>query len=169
MELDTIFVRHAKDCKQGSKEYVTDTTLTSDYRDRLLMAGTTIIPNTGNQWEVSSEFQLMLQSVSEPKCVSDREIDNGVDFIRSTTQTDSTLSVSVTIHDNCCYHFLCDVSVVEGGIINLTYIGYGWSICGCMCVFHMDYNFSKSEYDPEVKLTGFMINGKKETFKPFKQ
>lgn len=133
------------------------------------MVGTTIIPNTENQWEVGNEYGLMLESVTQPKCVSDREIDNGVDYIRTITQTDSTLTISVTLYDNCCYNFLCDVALAQGGIIDLTYIGYGWSICGCLCVFHMDYTFSKSGSVPEIPLAGFTINGEKSTFRPFKQ
>ncbi len=164
-QIDTVFVRHPINWESGNKEYSTDTVLTEHLRDKLLMAGTAIIPNTENQWDVAEDYNLMIESVSTPVCVSDREIDNGIDYIESIEQTDSTFTISTMIHANCCYNFLCDVSEQEGGVLNLTYIGYGWSICGCLCVFKMDYTFSKSNQISEKELTGIIINGDPKTLK----
>ncbi len=164
-QIDTVFVRHPINWESGNIAYSTDTILTERLRDKLLIAGTAIIPNTKNQWAVAGNYNLMLESVSKPVCVSDREIDNRIDYIQSIAQTDSTFTISTIIHANCCYNFLCDVTEQEDGVLNLTYIGYGWSICGCLCVFQMDYTFSKSNEKSEKELTGIVINGDPKTLK----
>lgn len=164
-QIDTVFVRYPMNWESGNKAYSTDTILTEHLRDKLVMAGTAIIPNTKNQWAIAVDYNLMLESVSTPVCVSDREIDNGIDYIKSIEQTDSTFTISTMIHANCCYNFLCDVTEQEGGVLNLTYIGYGWSICGCLCVFKMDYTFSKSSETSQKKISGIVINGDLKTLK----
>lgn len=164
-QMDTIFVRYPKNWKSGTREYSTDTVFTDHLRDKLLIAGTAIIPNTQNQWEVAEEYNLMLEMVSTPICVSDREIDNRIDYVKSIDQNDSTLTITTMIHSNCCYNFLCDVSIQEDGVLNLTYIGYGWSICGCTCIFKMDYIFRKTNKNSDNELTGIVINSDQRTLR----
>lgn len=164
-QIDTVYVRYPINWESGNKTYSTDTILTEHLRDKLLIVGTAIIPNTENQWDVAADYNLMLESISKPVCVGDREIENSTDFIQSIAQTDSTFTISTMIHANCCYNFLCDVSEQEGSVLNLTYIGYGWSICGCLCEFKMDYTFRKSNQISEKELTGIFINGDPKTLK----
>lgn len=165
---DTIFVRHPKGWVSGSTDYTTDTTLLENFSDRLIMAGTTIIPNSHNQLNVWGTYQLKLEKVSGSDCTSQGEKAYADDFINFITETDSTLFVSTTIHDNCCYNFLCDVSVEEGGILNLIYTGYGTTYCGCNCCFGMDYYFKKEDLPTEVELKAFMINGDRKNLKVLK-
>lgn len=162
---DTVFVRHPKNWQSGEQTYSTDTIITDHLRDKLLIAGTSIIPNTNNQWKVASETNLMLDGVSQPDCISDRAMYSDVDRIRFIQETDSSFTIATTIHENCCYNFLCDVTVNENGILNLTYIGFGWSICGCMCSFNLDYRFVKDPEFDRSKIKGIMINNNPKSLK----
>lgn len=79
---DTIFVRHPKEWISGSTDYTTDTTLLENFSDRLVMAGTTIIPNSHNQLNVWGTYQLKLEKVSGSDCKSQGEEAYTADFIK---------------------------------------------------------------------------------------
>ncbi len=165
---DTIFVRHPKGWISGSTDYTTDTTLLDNFNDRLVMAGTTLIPSTHGQLNVWGTYQLKLEKVTASNCKSHGEEAYTDDFINFITETDSTLVISTTIHDNCCNQFLCDVSVEGDGIRNLIYTGYGNTYCGCNCCFGLDYSFKKEDIPVEVELKSVIINGDRKTLKPVK-
>lgn len=167
---DTIFVRHPKNWQSRSMDYTVDTVYLESYNHKLMMAGTAIIPYTHDQLNVYGTYQLMLKDVAASDCQSHgEEVYNSSDRINFITETDSTFIVDITIYDNCCYNFLCDASVVEGGILNLKYTGYGTMYCGCNCCFGLTYTFEKEDLPREEELKAMTINGESDTYKPLQQ
>ncbi len=165
---DSVFIKHSKDWTADTLTYVTDTVLFNSGMTRNLLIGTAIMPWTRNQMDALG-FGLYFNSVSKSDCKNSGSMAYmSVDRINSIDITDSSLIVDINIYDNCCYDFLCDISVDSLGVLNLIYYGYGTN-CACNCCFGLIYNFEIVK-DPDYgKITAVMINNDKRTLKRIKK
>ena len=161
---DSVFISY--DPIPGDDDYikVTDTVLTMDGRENVLV-GTCILPWTHGQLSGYS-YGIRFSKVSKSNCKSSGpEVYRAKDKINSIYVTDSSITIDLTIYDNCCYEFLCDYEVDSAGIINIIYHGYGL-YCACDCCFGLIYELSREKpFDdyPYDELNGVIINGDQET------
>ena len=161
---DTVFVRYNTADYNEPVSYKTDTVLFNErgfIRDRDILIGTTVLPETGNQ-QGAMNYGLYLQKVTFEPC----QLDNGYsdeEEIMSVTETEYKLYISIKIVDNCCYSFLCDVEVIDDKTINLITLGYG-AYCACNCCFGLTFDFDilfdiSEEKENYSKLESIIING----------
>lgn len=93
---------------------------------------------------------------------SGKEVYSSPDKINSVFITDSNVIIDFNLCDNCCYDFLCDISVDSNNYLNLLYTGYG-SYCGCNCCFGLEYELIVFNLKNFKKIKGVTLNGKIET------
>lgn len=169
---DTVFIRYT-DRLADAPSYKVDTLLSSSIlRGSNILVGTTALPNTENQMAARS-YGLHFIGVEASQCEDTpesrykwgaAEIPHEIDKVE---MTDSTMSVDISLYSNCCYDFLCDIAVLEDGVLNLIYHAYGQSHCACNCCFGLSYqmSFPYEEAREGKKLTGVVINGDMRTLK----
>jgi hypothetical protein len=163
---DTVFIRQDHNF-DDTLIYSTDTIVFESGMRKPILIGTTILPSTHHQMAASG-YGLYLNKVTKSDCQGDAYEKQNPDEINSIINSDSTLTVDINITDNCCYEFLCDISVDSTGTLHLIYYGYG-TYCSCNCYFGLTYHLEKEkspEY-PEVKAV--MINDNRKTIKPTKE
>lgn len=155
---DTVFIRYVEKEVNSKPVYTTDTVMVYQRPPRIVLVGTTVLPATKNYSNLMG-YDLQLFKVEKSDCKSSGiEAYQNSDTINYIKQTDSTLTVDLTIYDNCCYDFLCDASVDSSGTLDLIYYGYG-TLCSCRCCFGLTYHFQVLNYRDKEKLTGILING----------
>lgn len=162
---DTVFIRYNKDGTGNKLKYTTDTIIYESSLTRNMLIGTTILPLTYNQI-TAQEYGLYLTKVSKSNCKKDVTIYGGklLDHINSITKTDSSLIIDFNIYDNCCYDFLCDISIDSTGNLNLIYNGYG-PYCSCDCCFGLIYAFKREKGNEIREIKSVLLNGNKKTLK----
>lgn len=165
---DTVFVK-IPEHHIDSTSYNTDTVL---YRygnlNKTMLFGTTILPSTQNQRSARG-YGLWFDDLSKSDCQSSgEEVYFSKDKINSVINTDSSLIVDINIYDNCCYDFLCDISVDTTGTVNLIYNGYGMSHCACDCCFGLVFHISKASYEEFKPITGIRLSGNKNAYQKLK-
>lgn len=159
---DSVFIRHSEDWAADTLNYVTDTVVFPSGMMRHILTGTTVLPSTHNQMRARG-YGLYLDAVSKSDCQGDgEEAYHSEDKINVIQNTDSSLSVDITIYDNCCYDFLCDITVDEEGTLNLIYQGYG-SYCACECCYGLVFHISKLEHEDYSDVKAVMLSGLKST------
>lgn len=148
--------------------FATDTVYHLSDTTQHILKGTTVLPGTHNQ-QMAKEFGLSFNKVTKLACEADvDEINGSIQYkINSIFSTDSTLTVDITIYDNCCYDFLCDISIVDNTILNLIFSGYGM-YCDSNCKSILTYKMINKKYSDFKKLTSVMINGNRKTIKNLK-
>ena len=115
----------------------------------------------------AKSYGLDFVKVQKVDCSSHgEEVYRAKDKINSYELTDSTLLVDFTLYSNCCYDFLCDITVDENGILNLLYQGYG-SYCACNCCFGLIYELDIIKNEDYSEINGIMLNGKIESLLKF--
>ena len=140
---DTVFFKYNTSKIYDSLSYSIDTVVFASSMFRNVIIGTSALPWTSSQQEFKG-LGIYLDKVSKIDCDrSGRESKNSIPVINSFEKTDSSLVVDLIIYENCCYDFLCDVSLKEGHQIVLEYKGYG-ALCGCRCCFGLSYHFTIS-------------------------
>ena len=158
---DTTFIK----TQDSYKDTLRIDTLTSfSPFGRNILVGTAHLPSTHNQMSAKS-YNINLRKIEKSDCISSgiegKRINNKINYIES---TDTSMIVDINISDNCCYDFICDISVNEEGILNLMYYGYG-NYCACNCCYGLKYIFSKTDFADREKLSGVIINNNSTTFK----
>lgn len=166
---DTIFIRHDSDWTSENLRYITDTIIFESGMRRNILTGTTILSSTHNQYSAYWEYGVYFKGVTKSDCQKSAEEFEGLGMgietkINSIIITDSTITIDINVFDNCCYDFLCDVSIVDGSIINLIYTGYG-THCDCDCCYGLTYKFEKLKDPAYKKMKSVMLNGNKQTIK----
>lgn len=165
---DTVFIKYNKDWSDDKINYVTDTVIFETGMRRHILTGTAILPSTSNQTG-AKEYGLDFVKIKKSDCQKDVTEFGGElqSHINSILTTDSTLTIDINIYDNCCYDFLCDISVDTLGTLNLITYGYG-TYCSCDCCFGLTYHLTvmKDKDIPEIK--SVMINNNRKTLKPIK-
>ena len=159
---DTVFIRqdhHFDD----TLIYATDTVFFGSGMTKHILMGTTILPSTHNQM-IARGYGIYLADVTKSECQADAFEKSTPDNINSIISTDSTLTVDINITDNCCYEFLCDMSIDSTGTLNLIYYGYG-TYCACDCCFGLTFHFIKEKYYKDADLHAVMINNNRKTIK----
>jgi len=167
---DTVFMRYNKDETGDSLKYGIDTIIFETAMRRHILTGSTILTSTHNQYAAKWDYGLYFNDVTKSNCDEDATLYGGsrLDHINSITSTDTTLTVDINIDENCCYDFLCDISVVDSSIINLIYYGYG-THCDCDCGFGLTFHITKEKKAMYKKMKSVMINGNRKTLKPIKR
>lgn len=161
---DTVFIRHSDDRVSGGLTYVTDTVLFPSAVARHILTGTCILPWTHNQQNAKG-YGLYFEKVSKSECRGDRYTKEAEkDKINQIIRTDTGLIVDISIYDNCCYDFLCDVSVDTAGVLNLIYHGYG-SYCACNCCFGLTFQFSIIQHPDYGKIKAVMLRDDRSSLK----
>ena len=160
---DTVFIKYNKDWTSDKINYISDTVIFETGMRRHILKGTAILPFTSNQQEAKG-YGMYFDKVNLSDCRR-----NGLEYesiihkyINYVIQTDSSLIVDINFYDNCCYSFLCDISVVDESILNLIYTGYG-TFCDCDCCFGLNYQFSLIKNASFSKIKYIMINGNRKT------
>ena len=165
---DTVFIKYNKDQTGNTLKYGTDTVIFLSDMRRHILTGTAILNATHNSMG-AMEYGIDFKKVTKSDCQQDVTIYGGKiqDKINSIITTDSTLVIDINIYDNCCYDFLCDISVDSSSTLNLVYYGYG-TYCSCDCCFGLTYHLTitKGENIPEIKAVS--INGNRNTIKQIK-
>ncbi|HTB07202.1 MAG TPA: hypothetical protein VK806_09640 [Bacteroidia bacterium] len=171
---DTVFIKHDSNWIDEKLNYVTDTVVFPSGMERNILIGTTVVPGTHNQYKARWESGIYFYKVTKSECQANASEEPGMgqDHINSIMHTDSTLIIDINIYDNCCYSFLCDISVDSTGTLNLIYNGYG-AHCDCDCCFGLTYycNIEKSPEPKEIKyslIKAVIINGNKKSKKVIK-
>lgn len=165
---DTVFIRQDKNY-DDTLIYVTDTIVFESGMTKQILIGTTILPGTYNQMAaMSSGFYL--QKITKSNCQLDvTEFGGGLqDKINSIINTDSTMAIDINIYANCCYEFLCDISIDSNGVLNLIYQGYG-AYCSCDCCFGLTYNLTKENSPDYSEIKAVMINDNRKTIQIIKK
>jgi len=164
---DTVFLKYNKDWTSDSINYTTDTIVFDSGMKRHILSGTTILPWTHNQ-QCAKGYGLYFKQVSKSDCLqNEKAYGNVFDRVNSIHYTDSTLTIDCNIYDNCCYDFLCDISVSEQGILNLIYHGYG-TYCACDCCFGLIYHFKLQDSDEYKEIKAVIINNDPRTKREIK-
>lgn len=165
---DTVFIKHTNDWSSDTLKYTTDTVIFESGMMRHILTGTTILPSTYNQ-EVTKGYGLFFNKNTKSNCQTELGLEEKIspDKITSIQTTDTTLIVEININTNCCYSFLCDVSVENDSILNLIYIGYG-TYCFCDCCYGLTYSFSKEKWFDKKKIHSIMIKNEPKTIKHIK-
>jgi hypothetical protein len=132
-----------------------------------ILIGTTILPSTHNQMRARG-YGLYLYKVTKSNCQGDAYENWNSDKINAVINTDSTLIIDINITDNCCYEFLCDISVDSTGILNLIYYGYG-TYCSCECCFGLTFHLEKEKSPDYSGIKAVMINENRKTIKRIKK
>lgn len=164
---DTVFMRYDHNY-DDTLIYKTDTLISKSGMTRQILIGTAILPSTHSQmW--ARGYQLYDSKVTKSDCKKDFKEwgphDSKINYI---INTDSTLTVDINITDNCCYEFLCDISVDSTATLNLIYYGYG-TYCACDCCFGLTYHFNKVKLPDYSEIKAVMINGNRKTIKSIKK
>lgn len=148
--------------------YATDTIIFESGMRKQILIGTTILPGTHNQMGAIGSG-LYLQKVTKSDYQQDvTEFGGGMnDKVNSIFMTDTTLTVDITIYDNCCYEFLCDIAVDSVGTLNLIYYGYG-SYCACTCCFGLIFHFTREKSPDYTDINAVLINDNRKTIKQIK-
>lgn len=135
---DTVFIVHDSGLGDEKLKYVTDTVIFPGSLHRHILIGTTILPETYNQ-QIAKNYGLWFEKVTSSDC-QHQEIDYEPSgwCINSLTNNDTMLIFDVNIIGNCCYSFLCDISVTDSSVLHLNYTGYG-NHCDCDCCFGLTY------------------------------
>jgi hypothetical protein len=165
---DTVFIRYNKDWSADTIHYVIDTVIFMSGMQRHVLTGTTVLPWTGNQ-QGAKEYGLFFTKVTKSDCIHESEF--GEEFenkINSIVVTDSNMIIDFNINDNCCYDFLCDISVDASGILHLLYSGYG-TYCFCDCCFGLTYHLNVIKSEDEPKITAVMIGDDHKTIRKVKE
>jgi hypothetical protein len=163
---DTVFIRQDHNF-DDTLIYATDTIVFESGMRKQILIGTTILPGTHNQMG-AREYGLYLQKVTKSNCKGDANEKWNPDKINSVMNTDSTLIVDINITDNCCYEFLCDISVDSTATLNLIYHGYG-TYCYCECCFGLTFHFEKEKSPHYSDIKAVMINDNRKTIKQVKK
>jgi len=163
---DTVFIRldHNFD---DTLIYATDTIVFESGMRKQILIGTTILPGTHNQMDANGSG-LYFQKVTKSDCHGDSYEKRSPDKINTIINTDSTLTVDINITDNCCYEFLCDISVDSSRTLNLIYYGYG-TYCSCNCCFGLTFHLTKEKSPEYSDIKAVMINSNRKTIKPTKK
>ena len=163
---DTIFIRQDHNF-DDTLIYATDTIVFKSGTRKQILIGTTILPSTHNQM-IAKGFGLYINNVSKSDCQGNSYENRNPDKITSIINTDSTLTVDINITDNCCYEFLCDISIDSTGTLNLIYYGYG-TYCSCDCCFGLTFHFEKENSPDYPDIKAIMINNNRKTTKKIKK
>lgn len=158
---DTVFIRQDKNY-DDTLIYKTDIVIFQSGMTKHILIGTTVLPWTDNQ-QMAKGYRLYFHEVKKSDCLQSEEIVyRSPDKINSIIDTDSTLTVDISITDNCCYDFFCDISVDSSATLNLIFYGYG-TYCFCYCCFGLTYYFSKLKSPDYPDLKAVMINSNHNT------
>ena len=163
---DTVFIRQDHNF-DDALIYSTDTIIFESGMTKQILIGTTVLPGTHNQI-AARENGLYLKKVTKSNCQRDAYEEMNPDKINAVISTDSTLTVDINITDNCCYEFLCDISVDSTATLNLIYYGYG-TYCSCECCFGLTFHFEKEKSPDYSDIKAVIINGNRNTFKQIKK
>lgn len=161
-QYDTVFITRPIDNPSDTLEYQTDTALVDYGRSSHVLIGTSILPNTQNQLS-ALEYGLLFTHIQKSECQdSGEDVYENSDVIKSIVQTDTSLVIDVNVYDNCCYDFLCDISVDKSGTLHLIYHGYG-TLCACDCCFGLTYYISKDKSLEHYNVKSVMIHNDRKT------
>jgi len=163
---DTVFIRQDHNF-DDTLIYAIDTIVFESGMRKQILIGTTILPGTHNQMG-AREYGLYLNKVTKSDCQGDpyeKWIPDKINFI---TNTDTSMTVDINITNNCCYEFLCDISVDSTGTLNLIYYGYG-TYCSCNCCFGLTFHFAKEKSPDYSDIKAVMINENRKTIKQVKK
>lgn len=163
-QYDTVFIKQSDSRSYDKLIYSTDTILFSSSMTRNIITGTTILPWTHNQQNAKG-YGIYFETVTKTECKnSGKEVYFSNDKINSIINTDSTILVDITIYDNCCYDFICDISVDSLGVLNLIYHGYG-TYCACNCCFGLVFSLKKTDHMENMDIHSIRLNGDNKTLK----
>ena len=159
---DTMYIKY-HDPFSDSLYYQEDTILSTSGLD-VFLAGTDILPSTGNQLG-ARRFNIFLDDLTSSDCVNENE--NFDNKIVSVLKKGDKIIVTARVQSNCCYQFLGDIGVANDSTLNLIYIDYGESHCACSCIYDLTYYLSTNQYNDEgiIDLKAFVINNDFNTIK----
>lgn len=163
---DTVFIRQHHNF-DDNLIYSTDTIVFESGMRKQILYGTTVLPGTHNQMTARG-YGLYLKNVTKSDCQAGSHEKRKPDKINFISNTDSTLTVDITITDNCCYEFLCDISADSTATLNLIYYGYG-SYCACECCFGLTFHFEKVTNPDYSEIKGVIINSERATLRKIKK
>ncbi|XOV68163.1 MAG: hypothetical protein ACFHU9_03115 [Fluviicola sp.] len=161
---DTVFVKYM-DAFGDGESYHHDTLFASMPTENHILVGTTMLPNTRNQFSAYS-FDLHFSGFAGSECKNHTESKAyGPDKVVDVQWTDSTLIINCQIGANCCHDFLGDIFVNDEGVLDLKYYGYG-VYCACNCCFGLTYTFTIEHLsrDEKNELTAITINGNEDSY-----
>jgi hypothetical protein len=159
---DTVFITKPGDNSSDTMVYKTDTILVDYGCSNHVLIGTSIIPNTQNQLS-AWKYGLFFSNIKKSECLdSGEEGYQNSDIIHSVVKTDTSLVIDVNVYDNCCYDFLCDISVDKSGTLHLIYDGYG-TLCACNCCFGLTYYISKENSSGFSSIKSVMIHNNRKS------
>ena len=161
---DTMYVKY-HDPFSDSLYYKEDTILSTS-RLNVFLAGTDILPITGNQLD-ARRFNIFLDDLTSYDCIDHTEVfDNK---IVSVLKKGDKIIVTIKVQSNCCYQFLGDIGVYNDSTLNLIYIDYGDKHCACNCIYDLTYSLSTNQYNEEgiIDLKAFVINNDFSTLKKY--
>ena len=162
---DTVFIRQDHNF-DDTLIYSTDTVIFESGMRKQILIGTTILPGTHNQM-AARESGLYLMKVTKSNCQAEGYAKGVPDKINSIINSDTTLIVDINITDNCCYEFMCDISVDTTATLNLINYGYG-TYCSCECCFGLTFHLKKEKSSDYREIKAIMINDNRKTLKRIK-
>uniref|UniRef100_UPI0025C5321C hypothetical protein n=1 Tax=Bernardetia sp. TaxID=1937974 RepID=UPI0025C5321C len=139
----------------GDKK-VTDTLYRAKTMNLHLLFESMMLPQTRNQLKARG-VGLWNGKLEVTECINSRT-EGKQNNLLDISENDSTLNITWSVIDNCCFSFLGDFELANDSTLNLIYHSYGKTHCACNCEFKVTYKFKKS----------FSIDGYEENYKKLK-
>jgi hypothetical protein len=133
---DTIYISHRNYFDNGNWEI--DTLFYPTNERGQFLYGTAVLPSARRMAAANQGY--WLSHVTKLPCSDEGKGEQATHAEPVYTMNDSTLTIDLTITDNCCFDFLCDASVNDEGEMRLYTMGYG-SYCACFCCFGLQFHF----------------------------
>jgi hypothetical protein len=163
---DTIIIKKSGiNSMTGDSVSNLDTIISETPFGTIVLVGTTKIPTTRNQQNAKS-YGFLFDNVDFSPCEKGKSVEKQKTQINSLSITDTTWICNLKIVDNCCYNFLCDISIENDSVLNFLNYGYGVAYCGCNCCFGLVYNLKIDDFLNNLSMVKYvMINNEKSTLK----
>ena len=132
-----------------------------EYGDDYVLKGTTVLKWSSKYRQTYYQYGYYLAELKSSAC------DNGgkrqeelEDEVTTASQSDSTITISISKVGNCSDAFLGEIEIVNDSIINLVTHEYGGRST-CICCFGLDFIIKTEGLNKEIRYT--MIDGNRAT------
>ena len=161
MENDTVFIKKSVHTEKTEIDTIVIRGGISPVQPQVLI-GTTFLPFSKKM------IGLLNCGLSPISLVLIQGCDNSIDprmfkdypIFREISRDSTTLTIEVSVIENCCHNFLGEAEVKGKDTINLVYTSYG-GFCSCECCFTLRFKFDTTMEEYYQILKYVTVNGSK--------
>lgn len=134
--------------------------------DEYVLKGTTVLRWSGKYRQTLYQYGYFLSELNSSACDNNGNRQEELeDEVIKATQSDSTITISISKISNCTDAFLGEIEIVNDSIINLITHEYGGSST-CRCCFGLDFIIKTEGVHEQIRYT--MIDGNRGTLAEIK-